>query len=302
MLYDAQREIHRHGVSGAKARARSKFERRCIDAAAAMLAREGERTIAYGSQAGTVLPRRQTASLSTTIQSQATALTYRLRSPAGIALPFGSAARMIFVQLLTLSIETGSRTFPFPQSLHAWGNVIGASMGGRSYTNVALQSHLIGNARLFVGPSERIGEGDEFAFVEALDFERVGAQSPAALTGSDYHDLGYPISTTVTDGLFDHAVRHAYAVDGGALRLIQTSSWAIDLYLWLSGLLPKLEEPALWTWQMLAHEFGSAYKHPLRAKAHLLAAATLTQAVYPGARIALSDEGLVMHPSRPPLG
>ena len=72
----------------------------------------------------------------------------------------------------------------------------------------------------------------------------------------------------------------------------------IDILVWLSHRLSYLRRTQLVPWTLLAEQFGD-YGRPRDIKANLLKQLRAVLAVYPGANVDVTDDGLLLSPSRP---
>ena len=98
---------------------------------------------------------------------------------------------------------------------------------------------------------------------------------------------------------FEEITRSAVPVDLRAIRQLQRSPLAIDLYVWLTYRMSYLRKPTLVPWAGLQAQCGSDYARSRdfrrRAQGHLEAVVR----VYPAVRIGQTDSGLYLHPSPP---
>lgn len=93
------------------------------------------------------------------------------------------------------------------------------------------------------------------------------------------------------DGLLEEA----------AIKALANNSAALDCYIWLAYRLHSLASPRLVTWKALKAQHGSGFKELYHFKNKFPGVLALALAVYPEAKVAVVDEGLVMKPSRPPV-
>jgi hypothetical protein len=55
------------------------------------------------------------------------------------------------------------------------------------------------------------------------------------------------------------------------------------------------------SWKALHGQFGAGYKHVFQFKPRFIDALKRATAAYPEARVEVSQDGLILHPSRPPI-
>jgi hypothetical protein len=106
----------------------------------------------------------------------------------------------------------------------------------------------------------------------------------------------------VLDESFHEALRrHPVPLRETALRELADRSASLDLYVWLAYRLHNISGPTPIRWAALRDQFGSSYgevRFFRRDFPRMLAPAV---AAYPGARIELTEEGVLLHPSPPPV-
>jgi hypothetical protein len=106
----------------------------------------------------------------------------------------------------------------------------------------------------------------------------------------------------LSEAFYCRIVAETATMRPAALRQITDNCWAIDLYVWLSYQLPRLDTPLTVPWATLQAEFGGNYKHARQMKPIFCDALQLVLAIYPQAAVEILAEGLVLKPSRPPTG
>jgi hypothetical protein len=75
---------------------------------------------------------------------------------------------------------------------------------------------------------------------------------------------------------------------------------ALDCYLWLAYRLHALHQDRLVTWTALKAQFGVAFKEMFHFKPRFVQTLALATAVYPGARVEIAEQGVILKPSRAP--
>ena len=90
-----------------------------------------------------------------------------------------------------------------------------------------------------------------------------------------------------------------------AIAKLKGSSWALDVYLWLCYRLRSVEhETPPITWQQLRQQFApNLYKGNINVFRTKVMEPALrdVQAVYPEANLRITDKGIVLNPSAPPV-
>lgn len=220
--------------------------------------------------------------------------TGRERDESPIGIPFGARARMILLYLQTQALQNNSPVVELGRSMHAWLDRMGLSIGGATYRHVSEQARRISSCRLTFfrddGNSELRHNG---SFVEnAISFNR----NTDTTQGELWHDT-VELNATFFKALKDHPV----PLQETALRQISGKSMALDIYIWLAYRLHSLNKATLAPWPALYGQFGGGYKALKQFKPEFIRNLKLATAAYPEARLELPDQGLIMHPSKPPV-
>jgi len=88
-------------------------------------------------------------------------------------------------------------------------------------------------------------------------------------------------------------------MDLRAIRQLQRSPLAIDLYVWLTYRMSYLKKPTLVPWEGLQNQFGADYARPRDFRRKTLAHLQDVLRVYPAVRVGQADAGLRLYPSPP---
>jgi len=75
----------------------------------------------------------------------------------------------------------------------------------------------------------------------------------------------------------------------------------LDLYTWLYHRFSYLRQPQLVPWSLLSMQFGSDYRELRNFTTALLRQLPAVMAVYPAAKVAVLDDGLLLRPSPTPV-
>ncbi|WP_419897271.1 replication protein RepA [Roseomonas sp. USHLN139] len=215
--------------------------------------------------------------------------------PAHVGVPFGAIARLILIYLQSEALRTGSRDVQLGRSLRDFLGRLGVSVGGKTTKLVREQADRISRCRLSFhftrnGASILVNQNivDIAMFVD----------DPAGPAGQG--DL-FVENARLSESFFQQLKQHAVPLDEAAIRHIRNSSMALDVYCWLAYRLHALTDDKMISWTALATQFGAG----IRLRKHFKAAFTenlqLAQAVYRDAKVELTPDGLLLHPSAPPV-
>lgn len=102
----------------------------------------------------------------------------------------------------------------------------------------------------------------------------------------------------LSDQYFQQIIEHPMPIDLRAIRSLQDSSLALDIYIWLTGRFFSLKKESLISWDNLANQFGSDYKELRKFKDNYIKELKKVLFVYPEARVKGNKEGLLLTPSK----
>jgi hypothetical protein len=300
-VYDV---IAQHGLAEARRMAASKAERICVDAAAAVLAAGEPGEALHGGLAVICPPHRRLPDGQLEWTRRIGNLDYRFESGryddgAPIGIPFGAAARNILLYFHDEAFRHRSRVIEVVPSMNAWVRRMGLKAGGATYRLIAEQARRIATCRVTVarGAGSRVIE-QEFALMDEIHFENSMQSAFARKVEAGV----FPDRVVLSEAFYCRIVEETATMRHAALRQITDNCWAIDLYVWLSYQLPRLDAPLTVPWATLQAEFGGNYKHARQVKPIFCDALQLVLAIYPQAAVEILAEGLVLKPSRPPTG
>jgi hypothetical protein len=211
-----------------------------------------------------------------------------------LAVPSGTIARLLLIDLQSEALETGSRDIelgPNPQRLI---DRLELTRGGPVSRKIV--DHLERLCRCSL--DFKIGTDQRALFVnerivDAFELSRVidkRAKRPAPMIER----------LRLSAAFFAELQRHPIPIDRAAIRDIQSSPRAIDVYLWLAFRLPVIRESTPVSWSALWRQFGR--ERLLRTfRAEFREPLGLALAAYKHAAVEISERGLVLLPSPAPV-
>ena len=212
-----------------------------------------------------------------------------------LGVPYGARARMILLYLQTQAVRTGSREVELGRSLHDWLGRMGLSWGGE--TGKALKEQA---ARIAACSLKFFWEGEDTSRWEAGRFVRSGLRFHRR--GNDDRQSDMWEDRVVLDESFHEALRnHPVPLREAALRELADRSTSLDLYVWLAYRLHNITGPTPIRWAALKDQFGSSYSEIRFFRRDFPKMLGPAVAAYPGAHVELADEGVILHPSPPPV-
>lgn len=210
-----------------------------------------------------------------------------------VGVPFGSHARLILLYLQTEALRTGSREVELGRSLRDWLGRIGVSVGGRTGRLVRDQAERISRCRL----TFHLQGGRSAGLINQSIVDRA-----LFIEDSEVGQGRLSLETAkLSEGFYEQLRRHPVPLEEAAIRAINNNPAALDCYLWLAYRLHSLSGPKLVTWTALKGQFGVGFKETYHFKNKWSQTLQLAMAVYPAAQVDVTDQGVVLKPSRPPV-
>lgn len=212
-----------------------------------------------------------------------------------MGVPYGARARMVLLYLQTQAARTGSREVELGRSMRDWLERMGLSVGGETARALRDQAARISACSLkFFWQSE---DG------RAEGFDRGGiVRSGLRFHATDGVQPSLWDDKVVLDEMFWHQLRrHPVPLQEAALRQLRDRSMSLDIYVWLAWRLHQLKRDMPISWPAIHAQFGTGYKLVRQFKPRFVEALAAAVAAYPGARVSVSEGGVVLRPSQPPV-
>jgi hypothetical protein len=214
-------------------------------------------------------------------------------------LPYGTTPRLVMVHVSSEAIRTQSRSIEVGDSMRQFLNTLGVQTNGGErggYTMFKRQMKALAACRLTLGMHS---EG-RVVTVDAKPIRRFEAWLQHDGT---QHTL-WPGVLELSKDFYDTLAEHAVPLDYRALSALKHSALALDIYTWLAHRLCRVAKPAgvKLSWENLREQFGQEYANTKNFKYEFRDVLRQVCVVYPDARIEQTPGGLILYPSRPPLG
>jgi hypothetical protein len=213
-----------------------------------------------------------------------------------IGVPYGARARMILLYLQTEAIRTGSREVELGPSMHNWLGRMGLTWGGKTGQQLREQAARIAACHLRFS-----WEGDAAGGWVKGGFVTSGLRFHARPRDDDRQSSLWEDRVVLDENFYAALRRHPVPLRETALRELAASSVALDIYIWLAYRLHTLRKPTPVRWAALAEQFGGNYARQRDFVRDFRKALAPAVVAYPEARVEVEEEGLVLHPSRPPV-
>jgi len=213
--------------------------------------------------------------------------------PVPIGVPYGSKARLIMLYLMGRALETNCREVELGRSMRDWLEKMGIPQGGKSIADVREQAERISRCRL----SFQVQQGG-----------RTGLVNQNIVDSALFLDAGDPTQGSLflehaklSESFFEQLRRHPVPVEEAAIRSINGHSMALDLYCWLAYRLHVLPGTRAVSWKALKSQFGTGFSRMDHFRPTFKDNLSLAMAVYPDAAVDVTEKGLMLQPSRPPV-
>ena len=212
--------------------------------------------------------------------------------PKPVGVPYGSRARLILIYLQSEAIRTKSREINLGRSLNSWMHRMGISQGGTSNAAIRDQAERLSLCHL----TFRVQAG------KSIGLMNQSIVDTALFTDNEEQGHRHFLETArLSEGFFMQLQQHPVPLEESAIRAVSNNSMALDIYAWLAYRLHSLPAPRPINWRALKPQFGGSFGRLDNFRTKFLENLRLALAVYPEAKVAVTEEGLTLHPSRPPV-
>jgi hypothetical protein len=212
-----------------------------------------------------------------------------------VGVPWGCHARLILLWLQSEALRTNSRQVELGGSMREWLGRIGVSVGGNTDRSVREQAERISRCRLTFHLLGTNGSGlVNQSIVDKAIF--IDGEFKDARQGRLSLEVAH-----LSEGFFEQLKRHPMPLEEAAIRALSNNAKALDAYLWLAYRLHSLKSDKLVTWTALKAQFGIGTAAMFNFRSKFTATLGLATAVYPAARVEITEAGVIIKPSRPPV-
>jgi hypothetical protein len=229
------------------------------------------------------------------------AMTLSITDLAGIGLPYGVYPRLILVWMTTEAVRTGQRELELGRSLSSFMEQLGLQCTGGQWGTVPrfrAQMERLFSAAVSTRQNEFQSRQHHVAAVnlvlaENFDLWWTPQALPRLIPGRS--------SVTLSTGFFDQLIQSPVPLDLRAIRLLKRSPLSLDLYAWATRRVSYLRHPLPLSWGSFQSSFGADYANTpqgrSRFRANAIEALSRVKAVYPGLRIEIVKDGILLRPS-----
>jgi hypothetical protein len=218
-------------------------------------------------------------------------------SPPHVGLPFGKVPRLLLIHLTTEAVRNRSRDVELGSSLSKFMRALfttptgGANGSIRSFKTQLLRVlSLTTTVSLFDTTQARLLN---VPLVDAFEIHWAALETDQR--------SGLPARLRLGERMFAEMLASAVPVDLRAVRALQQSALALDVYFWTTYRSPRVAptHPVRIALSDLAAQFGTGYARESDFKIAFRHAVTQVQAVYPTLRCALTETQFELYRSPP---
>jgi hypothetical protein len=214
-------------------------------------------------------------------------------------LPYGVPARLLTIYCASEAVRTRSPEIYLGRSVHEFLRLLdvpitrGERGSLRVYANQLLR--LI-HCTLSIDENIREASGRTGLHIRQALFA-----DEARLWWDDDRGVGQGSSLQLSSVLFHSILERSAPLSTQAIKQLRKSPMDLDVYAWLVHRLFHLGRPSNVSWQQLSEQFGHAYSELRQFRRFFLDSLARVRVVYPEAKLALTETGVLLLPSRPHL-
>ena len=212
-----------------------------------------------------------------------------------VGLPWGPKARLVLMHLNSVAIRTQSPEIDVGDSLTTFVKRIGLTTDGRTIRGIKNQVGALSAAMIrmaFAGPQG------------AFQFDaKVVSGFDLWFPKDERQRVLWPSTVRLSADYFESLQAHAVPLDERAIGALSHSAMALDLYAWLAQRLHRIPKPhrQFIPWPALQEQFGPGFGRLRKFREKFLEALRQVHAVYPAMKIEVTEHGLFLHTSPPPV-
>ena len=222
------------------------------------------------------------------------AFTLSMMAPSDVGLPYGSIPRVLLTWLTSEAVRTKDRELVLGDSLSDFMRQLGMiPTGGRWGSITRLRDQMQRLFSCFI--SCTYTDEDLTARKNIL----IADESCLWWTPKAPEQVQLFQSTvTLSQRFFQEVTENPVPIDLRAIKALQKSPLALDIYCWLTYRMSYLRKPVVIPWEALQLQFGADYKLTRQFKAAFLEQMKKVSVVYSDANIQEEQQGLLLRPSR----
>jgi hypothetical protein len=215
-------------------------------------------------------------------------------------LPYGVPARLLTIYCTSEAVRTNSPEIYLGDSVHDFLRRLDVPItrGARGSLSV-YANQLLRLIRSTLTIDENIRDG---AGRSGLHIRQALFVEEAQLWWDEPEGrVGNGSSLILSSVLFHSILERSAPLATSAIKRLRKSPMDLDVYAWLVHRLFHLSRPSIVSWDQLSQQFGHSYREPRTFRRFFLDSLKRVSAVYPDAKLKVTDAGIFLLPSRPHL-
>ncbi len=211
-----------------------------------------------------------------------------------LGIPYGTFARLLLMWITTEALKNKSRRISLGRSLRKFLDSLGiASTGGKNGSITRLKEQLLRLIHCRV-----ILENNSTTSTSGVQFYIVEQKSISWIEGKNSFNLKENI-IDLNQNFYEHIISNSVPLDFDVIKAIKQSSFAIDLYVWLTYRVSYLKGSQFISWKALSQQMGGNYADINNFKKKFVSNLKTIKVIYSDLNIDQSYGGITIHPSSP---
>ena len=212
-------------------------------------------------------------------------------------LPYGAKPRLALLHVCSEAVRWRSPVVEIEDSASDFLRALGLHPGGHEHRRFRRQMQALAACRMQLGYMRDGKPGT----IKCDPIERFEAWVMADAAAGQR--AMWPGEIELSARFYETLCEHAVPLDRAAIRKLQGSALALDVYTWLAHRLCRLrlDGGQVLPWAALKAQFGQEYADEKDFKRRMLEALRKVHAVYPAARLEQVRGGVKVFPSPPPV-
>jgi hypothetical protein len=216
---------------------------------------------------------------------------------ADTGLPYGVPARLLTIYCASEAVRTRSPEIFLGRSVHEFLRRLDVPItrGERGSLRV-YANQLLRLIHCAISIDEDIRDA---AGRTGLHIRQALFVEEARLWWDESGGVGQGSSLVLSPVLFQSILERSAPLSTAAIKQLRKSPMDLDVYAWLVHRLFRLTRPNLVTWSQLSDQIGHSYALPRKFRQFFVDSLQRVTAVYPEARVKVTETGLLLSPSKP---
>ena len=213
-----------------------------------------------------------------------------------VGLPYGPKPRLVLYHLNAEALRTRSAVIELEDSLSAFvKRTLGLAAHGRNILSVREQLTRLAACDFRIGKSD----AESSLTVHGRIFQGLKLWTPELSAKR----VLWPAQVQFSQEYFDSLMSHAVPLNEAAVARLSHNAMALDTYAWLAQRLHRIEKAKHVTvsWGSLCEQFGAGYAQVREFRRVFKRTLAQVKVVYPDAKFDLSEAGMRLEQSKPPV-